>query len=163
MRKTGGFTLIELLIVVSIMLIMSGVLSRLWFNMESMAKVSKQKATFMMQAQSVVERIRQDVRNAYELTLSETGVVQLRQLNASGEIRQVVYRMEEQELLRQAQTDEGDEYTEKVADLRQEWFNLTQPQPGVLKIEIQRPQDDQPMKVRGQRLVTFTRIGGGES
>ncbi|RJP19268.1 MAG: type II secretion system protein [Candidatus Omnitrophota bacterium] len=157
--KERAFTLIELLIVVSIIVVMSGAVSKLWYGMEKTSKQTTQNVKFILQGQMILDRIERDIERSFGITHSADTLLLLKQQYGNGAVRQVAYRIDSGELSREIQ-ENGESRILKIADLHSHELTITFLNDATVRLEWHREARNHPLQLQMNRLVTFVNIEG---
>lgn len=160
-NNNRAFTLVELMIVIAILSIMSGVVSKLWYGMEKQVKRSGQRATITMSAQDVILTLRKEVRHSISMALDEgTGELALEQITADGVMRTVRFFSENNEYLRETQTGESTSVM-KVTGLPSEKINMHLHNDEFLVVEIDIPRKQEPTQNYERTFKAMIPVPGG--
>ncbi len=162
--KRAAFTLVELLICVGIIMAMTGIMTSLWVGVERMAKTSAITLAHTVKSEIILRRLSKDIRRSVRITRSDETLLRLTQLTPDGVEGEIIYRIEDGELVRQSSWGEGEPQIVKVASLNNNTqLNVSFPGNGLIRLEMKREPTHRPLDVRPQRLVTFVGVCGAES
>jgi len=159
-KNLSSFTLVELLIVCSLIGIMSGVGVKLWIQMEKNAKVSSRNLAFTAQQQMILERLTRDVRRSLQASQSGDDLLSLTQVSPHGETREVSYRLEKNELVRDERSPNRPLQSLKIASLIDAQLGVRLLENGVVRLELLRNSKDRPLEVRTNRVISFIQTLG---
>jgi len=162
-NQRAAFTLVELLINVSIIMAMTGIVASLWTGVERMARTSAITIAHSIKSQNILRRLSKDIRHSIRITRSDEMLLRLIQLTPDGVEGEVIYRIEDGELVRQSSWGKGKPRIVKVASLNKDtWLNVSFLSNGLIRLEMKRKPRNRPLDVRPQRLVTFVGVCGAE-
>ncbi len=160
MNSKRAFTLIELLIVIAIIGVMSGTVSKLWFGMEKMKKSTHRNVLFTCQGQRVLDRIKSDIRQSLQADFPPGSLIQLSQLSAQGTRREIVYFIDEKELIREIREEGTEARRFKVANLEESWLEIERLDSSQLWLVWKQEEHQRPLEIRLNRLVSIVTIKG---
>lgn len=157
----SAFTLIELTIVVAMLTIMSGFMATMWSGMEKMSKSVGRNMDFTFQSRKILDRMREDIRHSIQVSRSDQVVLRLTQMQISGKPRQVVYRMDGKELVRDILQEDALIQSAKIVTLGDRLIDIAFLSNGMIRLEVRRKPSERPLEMRNHRLSTYVcRIGG---
>lgn len=160
--KKNGFTVIELIIVIVMMMILSGVVSKLWYGMAKIEKSSAQRAAITMKAQDLIHLIRKEVRQSVSFTLNEEiQELQLSQITSTGETRQVRFYREDNEMVRQVKLGDQAPSTMKLSTIDENQLVMRLLGDSVLELMVEFPSRDRPLSRYDREYKTQAYLTGG--
>ncbi|MBI1389678.1 MAG: hypothetical protein GC154_14670 [bacterium] len=148
-----AFTLIELAIVLSILIVMSGSVSRLFIEMEKVNRLARANLNNAQRAEIALEHIRADARGAVSVS-SSAGVIHMEARDESLKPVTIEYAVEGGELLRKTTRPDDREQIEKIAAMNGALL-IASAENGLLKLEWVQPGRMEPGRRRGARLVVY--------
>ncbi|HOL94056.1 MAG TPA: prepilin-type N-terminal cleavage/methylation domain-containing protein [bacterium] len=151
----AAFTLVELLIVIAMLMIMTGVVSKTWIGMEKMADGLRRNYDFTMRSQRIVDQLRQDIQRSRNISWSEEALMILDQQTIEGIPRKVVYRIENDELVREDGTREENHRTVKICSVKNTFLEISFMQDNRVRVEVRRRSRQVPLDIDTRRFVTF--------
>ncbi|MFB3786005.1 MAG: type II secretion system protein [bacterium] len=153
--RRAAFTLIELLIVIAMLMIMTGVVSKTWIGMEKMSDGLRRNYDFAMRSQRIVDQLRLDIQRSQNVSRSEQALLILDQQTTEGTPRKVVYRIENDELLREDGTREENRRTVKIGSVKNTFLEISFMQDNRVRVEVRRRSRQLPLDLETRRFVTF--------
>lgn len=160
-QRTPAFTVIELLIVVSIITVLTGVGSKMWYTMERISKASNRNLTFITKNQIIMDRLARDIRCSISAKKPEDALLALSQISIKGEEREVLYSVEAGELIRVEKRGDNQQKSLKITSLTDEHLDISVLPDGTVRLEVSRERRDRPLEVQSRRLISFVRPCGG--
>jgi len=151
----AAFTLVELLIVCAMLMVMTGVVSKTWIGMEKMSGGLRRNFDFTMRSQRIVDQLRQDIQHSRNVSRSEQALLILDQQTVEGASRKVIYRVVDDELLREDGTGEEISRTVKICSLKNTFLEISFLRDNRVRIEIRRRSRQVPLDIDTRRFVTF--------
>ena len=153
MNKKRAFTLVELMIVLTILGIMAGTVSQIWFRFERMDRSIHRNTQFHANGHRVLERIAQDIRLGSQIAFPEGSLIQITQWDRAGQSQSVVYRLEEKQIVRDL-IQPGQTVTQTVFTTTMETLQITQEPSGLVTLTWTGTRRDQPLQMRTKKLIT---------
>ncbi len=150
-----GFTLVELTIVIAMIGLISGTVSKMWFSMEKMSKTSTQNIVFLEEGQRVLDRIERDIRQGIKCSKNQKVFLIIEQRTKDGRVRKIEYSIENNELLRKITSDNNSSQTVKIASLKRASLTITFLENGRVRLEWKKEKRNRPLALRINQLVSF--------
>ncbi len=150
-----GFTLIELLIVIAMLSIMSGVVTKMWIGMERMSSAVRSNMKFSFQGRRILDQFRSDIMQSTQVSHSPENLITLNQDIKNGQERQLIYRMDGRELIRDTVIGDKIARSIKIASLDKLMLDIAFKDNGAVRIELSRKPKQLPMQFRDCRMATY--------
>jgi prepilin-type N-terminal cleavage/methylation domain-containing protein len=161
-KSRKGFTLVELLIVVAILSIMSGVVTQMWIGMERMSSAVRKNMQFSFQGRRILDQFRSDIMQSTQVTHPPDTLIKLTQDMENGNKRQLIYRMDGRELVRDTVIGSEMVRSIKIASLSKLMLDVAFKDNGVVRIELKRKPRKLPMQFRDCRMTTYVSALGDQ-
>ncbi|MFH1744020.1 MAG: prepilin-type N-terminal cleavage/methylation domain-containing protein [bacterium] len=161
-NKQAAFTLVEMLIVIAMMTVLTGFLSKMWYKMEYTSRASNRSLTFTAKSQMIVDRLTKDIHSSVSVTQSDSTLLTLSQVSSTGEKREIIYRMDGDDLIRSERTGEIEKKSSKILSLDNSQLNISVSDNDTVRVEIRRDGRNRPLEMQARHLVSFARPYGGK-
>jgi prepilin-type N-terminal cleavage/methylation domain-containing protein len=158
-RSNRAFTLVELLIVISILMVLSGVLSNLWIKMERISKSLHTHTQFYVKGKQVLDRMAKDIQHANGFHIDGDALITLTQHSMDGSVYRVAYKRIDREIIREELDSQGRLSSRKIITLNDEVLSIQLDTASRIRLEWTKERRNRPLESREYRLLTFVEGG----
>lgn len=149
----NAFTLIELLIVVSILMILSGVASKVSSTMQKTILRIQQHVDFYQQGDLLLERIVNDYRESERTQIEPGSLLTFIQRDRLGQTLTVRYLHENADIIREVTGPTGNVSSLKITTDEKNQLHVTQESEHTITIEWKQPSSNTPLNVKPKQLM----------
>lgn len=150
-----AFTLVELLVVVTMLIILSGVATKVSFTMQKTITRIQQHVDFYQQGELLFDHIINDCRNCDSLQLEADSLLIMNQFDSSGRSTIVRYFKESQDIIRETTDHENNTTSLKIITDVKNQFHVMNETPNSITLEWIQESSSEPLSLKPKRLTHF--------